>query len=425
MRKILLNALIIIPILLLTNAKSYNWEFIDKMPHPVYGGQALVLDSLIYILGGYSDSLSGPTNIIQTYDPNTNIWSEAGTMIESRHNFVAAKLDDSSIVTCGGVWMNTDNIFSIEIINAGSDGVDNAEIIKHDINFNRTYFTGHVYNNRLYLFGGYSQFVADTTVIPFIVNFDLSTESVAAVKDSLYQSNLMLYHHTSERIDSMVYIFGGIHNAVSRRVSTFNLNSYEYETVGELKGVRAGGKAVTLGNEIYIIGGYNETSKALKSVEIYNTRLNASYIGSNLNFHRDELMAVVYNNSIYIFGGKDEYSRSIPWIEKLDLNTTTGFDQNNIKTVEQFRLYNSYPNPFNANAVIRFDVGRAMNLSLDMYSISGEHIKKIVASHFAPGNYKYNWDGKDKMNNPVASGIYIYRLHNSSMTDSKKMILVR
>jgi N-acetylneuraminic acid mutarotase len=423
MRKILLKAFIIIPVILLMNARGNNWEIISRMPHPVYGGQALVVDSLIYILGGYSDSLSGTTNIIQTYDPRIGEWAEAGRMIESRRNFVAAKLDDSSIVTCGGVWMNTDNIFSIEIINVRSYGVDYAEIIKHDINFNRTYFTGHVYNNRLYLFGGYSQFVADT--IPFIVNFDLNSESVAAVKDSLYQSNLMLYHHTSEKIDSTVYIFGGIHNGVSRRVSAFNLNSYEYQTVGELQGVRAGGKAIAHGNEIYIIGGYNETSRALRSVEIYNTRLNTSYIGSNLNFYRDELMAVVYNNSIYIFGGKDEYSRSIPWIEKLDLDSITGFEQSTVKTAEQFRLYNSYPNPFNANAVIRFDVGMAMDLSLDIYTISGAHIRTIITSYFAPGNYTYNWDGRDKMNNPVASGIYIYRLHNSRFTDSKKMILVR
>ena len=187
MRRILLNALIIIPVLLLTNVKSYNWELIGKMPHPVYGGQAVVLDSLIYILGGYSESLSGPTNIIQTYDPRTSAWSEVGTMIESRRNFVAAKLDDSRIVTCGGggIWMNTQDIFSIEIINVRSDGVEYAEIIKHDINFNRTYFTGHVHNNRLFLFGGYTQLYADTIVIPFIVNFNLNTESVAAVKDSL------------------------------------------------------------------------------------------------------------------------------------------------------------------------------------------------------------------------------------------------
>ena len=235
----------------------------------------------------------------------------------------------------------------------------------------------------------------------------------------------MLYHHTSEKIDSLVYIFGGIHNGVSRRVSVFNLNSYEYEIVGELKGVRAGGTSVARGNEIYIIGGYDETSKPLRSVEIYNTHLNASYIGSNLNFHRDELMAVVYNSSIYIFGGKDEYSRGIPWIEKLDLNTTTTFEQSNIKAVEQFRIYNSYPNPFNANAVIQFDVARAMELSLDIYTISGEHVRTIVTSHFAAGNYIYNWDGKDKINNPVATGIYIYRLHNSRFKDSKKMILVR
>ena len=126
-----------------------NWQIIGKMPHAVYGAEAVVLDSVIYILGGYSDSLARSINLIQTYDPRTNTWRIASEMVESRYSFVAAALQDSLIISCGGVSTNSPNIFSVELWNNKSYAVDNARIISYNSNFNRIYFTGHIYERRL------------------------------------------------------------------------------------------------------------------------------------------------------------------------------------------------------------------------------------------------------------------------------------
>jgi N-acetylneuraminic acid mutarotase len=424
MRKIILFLLVIIQFFTFHIVRSADWQILGKMPHPVYGGQALVVDSLIYIIGGYSDSLSGPTNLIQTYDPKNNTWGVAGKMIEKRYSFVATKLRADEILICGGVWQNTPNVSSIEIMNLRSNAVDNARIIDNDLNFNRVYFTGHTYQNRLYLFGGLpSLAVADTAMLVNIARFDLSAESVDLVENGIFTDFPLPYDHTSVLLDSLVYIMGGVYNGVSNRIYTFNLNSNQLRLVGQLQGVRAGGKAVAFENLIYYIGGYDESSKALKSVEKFYTEIDNAETGPALNYNRNELMAVIYDNNIYVFGGKNEENRMIPWIEKLEL--VTSLSRHDLKTVKEFQLRANYPNPFNATTLIAFDVNYAMELHLNIYSVSGKLVKTLTARHFMPGRYKYFWDGSDNKERPVASGVYFYRLYNTSISETKKMILVR
>jgi hypothetical protein len=421
---------IIIVILFLVSERTSaenNWQIIGKMPHAVYGAEAVVVDSVIYILGGYSDSLAGSINLIQAYDPENNIWRKAGEMVESRYSFVAAALQDSLIISCGGVWTDSPNIFSVELWNNKSYAVDNAKVISYNSNFNRIYFTGHIYERRLYLFGGLPSItVTDTTSLPFIVNFDPFSESVNMIEDSMYHSsNILPYHHISVQLDSLVYIMGGVIHSLSNRVFVFNFRTNKLKMVGHLRSVRAGGKAVVYDNRIYLIGGYNEMSKALASVEIFNTNMDRANDISALNYARNELMAAVYKDEIYVFGGKDRDKRVVPWIEKLDFSTATSSLVKETMSVGEFNLSPNYPNPFNSTTVIKFDVKRSRQLRLDIFSISGKCVKTLANRKFLAGPHRFTWDGKDQNGSTLASGVYIYKLWNSNISMSRKMILVK
>jgi len=427
MKRVNFLLLFLLPVFLVNLAQSEDWEIVGKMPHAVYGGQVVVMDSLIYVLGGYSDSLNSPINLIQAYNPETNAWRVAGKMIENRYNFVAAVYEDSLIISCGGIHENSANIFSVEIWNNRSWAVDNARIISYNQNFNRVYFTGHIYKNRLYLFGGLpSLATTDTVILPFIINFDPSSETVDLVEDSMYQSsNIIPYHHMSVRIDSLVYIIGGVLYGVSNRVMVFNLNTHQLNLAGQLQTARAGGYAVVYDGQIYVIGGYNELSNALGSVEVYNERIDRIYNVTFLNYARHELMAAVYNDAIYVLGGKDRDNRVIPWIERYVSSETTSTTAKTIHNADVFRLYDNYPNPFNSETIINFDIDRPMDLRLEIFSISGEYIQTLARRHFVPGHYEFRWNGKDSNNNFVASGIYVYRLYNGFIYESRKMILIK
>ena len=96
-----------------------------------------------------------------------------------------------------------------------------------------------------------------------------------------------------------------------------------------------------------------------------------------------------------------------------------------------FELNQNYPNPFNPSTTIRFvlpastDGGAALPTTLKIYNILGEAVKTLVDEPMSPGAYQKVWDGNDDQGNPVASGIYFYKLHSGNFTDTKKMVMMK
>jgi N-acetylneuraminic acid mutarotase len=404
---------------------SNSWQVIGKMPHPVFGGEAIVIDSLIYIFGGWSDSLDQPTNLIQSYNPRTSEWHRVGEMQENRYGFVLDQLDDSSVIACGGVWANTLNISSIEKWNFRSQAVDPGEILQFDPNFSRVWFTGHVFEERLYLFGGIgSPAIADPQILPFIVYYDFDFFNTGVVEDSIYQANFLPYHHSSVLKENKIFIFGGVYNGISNRVITFDLQSHEIEFIGSLNGVRAGSQAVSWKDQIYLIGGYQEIFEGtLGSTEIFDIDMRQSDFGPALNYQRKELMAGVFEDAIYVFGGKNSHNESVPWIERLDL--LTSLESVEPQQISEFRLLDNYPNPFNGSTIIPFELSEPMDVQIDVFTISGAKIKTVVHQRYQAGKHTIRWDGTDTQQIPVASGVYIYQLQAGQYRSSKKMILIR
>ncbi|HET6347725.1 MAG TPA: T9SS type A sorting domain-containing protein [Candidatus Krumholzibacteria bacterium] len=94
-------------------------------------------------------------------------------------------------------------------------------------------------------------------------------------------------------------------------------------------------------------------------------------------------------------------------------------------TPAQFALFPAFPNPFNPSTTIRYSIGRAADVSLVVYDVAGRQVRVLVDQHRSPGTYESPWDGRDSRGNPVASGVYFYRLHAGTFTDTKKMVLLK
>lgn len=86
-------------------------------------------------------------------------------------------------------------------------------------------------------------------------------------------------------------------------------------------------------------------------------------------------------------------------------------DKDNVTVPELPYLAGSYPNPFNAGAIIKFENGDNSEspVKLNIYDISGRLIKAIELETFG-GKAGVYWDGRDKDNRPCASGIYFAKL---------------
>jgi hypothetical protein len=95
--------------------------------------------------------------------------------------------------------------------------------------------------------------------------------------------------------------------------------------------------------------------------------------------------------------------------------------------ISNYELRN-YPNPFNPTTVITFNLSRkdAANAELLIYNLKGQTIKTFpVIQSGVEEQSSVMWNGDDESGNPVASGIYFYKLKADDTSEIRKMILMK
>ena len=102
-----------------------------------------------------------------------------------------------------------------------------------------------------------------------------------------------------------------------------------------------------------------------------------------------------------------------------------GIDENFETIPSRYALHNNFPNPFNPETQIRFEVGMEENVQLIIYDLLGRKVRTLVNENYSPGMYVIRWDAMNDNRNPVSSGAYIYRIKAGEFIDHKKMILMR
>lgn len=88
-------------------------------------------------------------------------------------------------------------------------------------------------------------------------------------------------------------------------------------------------------------------------------------------------------------------------------------------------LFPNYPNPFNPVTTIAYQTAQPGNVNITIYNTAGHAVITLVNTWQPAGYYEVQWNGQDKNDHPVASGVYIYRFHTSSITKTRKMLFVR
>ena len=89
-------------------------------------------------------------------------------------------------------------------------------------------------------------------------------------------------------------------------------------------------------------------------------------------------------------------------------------------------LNQNYPNPFNPETTIPYALSSDAIVSLTIYNIAGQVVRKLVDSEaLAAGQYQAVWDGRSESGASVASGMYFYLLHAGDYVAKRKMVLLR
>ncbi|MCF7912457.1 MAG: C10 family peptidase [Candidatus Cloacimonetes bacterium] len=88
------------------------------------------------------------------------------------------------------------------------------------------------------------------------------------------------------------------------------------------------------------------------------------------------------------------------------------------------RLAN-YPNPFNPSTTICFSLQDNSSIELEVYNIKGQQVKILATGEFEKGEHLMVWDGTDDKQQPVAAGVYFYRLKAEGVSEIKRMVLIK
>ena len=98
-------------------------------------------------------------------------------------------------------------------------------------------------------------------------------------------------------------------------------------------------------------------------------------------------------------------------VEKLD---------NTIPTT--FKLEQNFPNPFNPETVISWQLAAGGFVTLKIYDVLGNEVATLVNEEQQAGSYQVEFSSK---NNELSSGVYFYQLRAGDFVQTKKMILLR
>jgi hypothetical protein len=90
-----------------------------------------------------------------------------------------------------------------------------------------------------------------------------------------------------------------------------------------------------------------------------------------------------------------------------------------------FEVMGNFPNPFNPETVMKFNLPQAAHVSLKVYNILGQVVNTLVDEPLDAGSHSVRWDGKNAQGRDVASGVYFYRISAGGFESIEKMTLLR
>ncbi|RLC44372.1 MAG: hypothetical protein DRH57_09245, partial [Candidatus Cloacimonadota bacterium] len=118
----------------------------------------------------------------------------------------------------------------------------------------------------------------------------------------------------------------------------------------------------------------------------------------------------------------EEYSVETVWHVTVEAVSV----DNNVVVIYQTKLYQNTPNPFNPETKICFDIkDNNSDVSLAIYDIKGQLVKRLVKRNYNRGKYSVIWNGKDNNEKDVPSGIYFFKMEMDKFSNVKKCILLK
>ncbi|NOR46318.1 MAG: T9SS type A sorting domain-containing protein, partial [Candidatus Delongbacteria bacterium] len=103
------------------------------------------------------------------------------------------------------------------------------------------------------------------------------------------------------------------------------------------------------------------------------------------------------------------------------VKSTTGIENNERLIIENYKLLQNHPNPFNNETIIGYALKEMNNVNISIYNSNGQFVQSLVNEQQRKGKHSILFNA-----NKLNSGIYYYRLKvDGVVKDTKKMLYLR
>jgi hypothetical protein len=105
---------------------------------------------------------------------------------------------------------------------------------------------------------------------------------------------------------------------------------------------------------------------------------------------------------------------TIPFVSDIDVSLQPPKDE----------LFANFPNPFNPETTISFNLAVASTVSIDIYNIRGQRVRRLLNGSMDSGEHCVVWNGLDDHGRDVGSGVYFYQLSTPSYWSVQRMVIL-
>ena len=94
------------------------------------------------------------------------------------------------------------------------------------------------------------------------------------------------------------------------------------------------------------------------------------------------------------------------------------------------RLLQNYPDPFNPETWIPYELADDSEVTITIYDSSGNQVRQINVGKQSKGQYvdkakAVHWDGKNNNGESVASGVYFYTMTADNFSQTKRLVILK
>ncbi|MGH7454586.1 MAG: FlgD immunoglobulin-like domain containing protein, partial [bacterium] len=109
--------------------------------------------------------------------------------------------------------------------------------------------------------------------------------------------------------------------------------------------------------------------------------------------------------------------------------STVGEDAGGVP--QRFALHQNFPNPFNPETTIQFDLPEAGQVEMNVYDMNGRHVRQLLSTQMPAKSHRLIWNGQDDNGRTVDSGIYFLVLRaqmngaSGALVATRKVVLMK